>query len=231
MTARPVGRGGVRAGEVAGGGVVAVATILAIVGAAILVFLNPVWIGFEQGRAGATAWTGWSTAEVSQATAGILHDLVIGPPDFAMTVAGAPVLDARERAHMEDARRVFAAFGGAALAAAIVLVAAAVRWRRRAWFWRAVAIGGALLAGSVVMLGVFFTISFDTAFELFHRLLFPAGSYDFDPATARLVQLFPEAFWFETTIAFAVVLVGLSIGVTWFALWRIGRIESRTDGS
>ncbi len=231
MTARPVARGDVRAGEVAGGAVVALATMLVIVGAAILVFLNPVWVGFEQGRADAAAWTGWPASQVSAATGGILHDLVIGPPDFAMTVGGVPVLDARERAHMQDVRGVFAMFGLAAIVAAIVLVAAALRWRRRAWFWRAVAIGGAVLAGSVVMLGAFFAISFDTAFELFHRLLFPAGSYDFDPATARLVQLFPEAFWFETSIALGVVLVLLSIAVACFALWRTGRIESRVAGS
>ncbi len=100
----------------------------------------------------------------------------------------------------------------------------------RAWFWRAVAIGGTVLASAVVFLGVFVAVAFDPAFELFHRLFFPAGSYDFDPATARLVQLFPEAFWYQTSVAFGVVLVGLSLGVALFALRRVRRLSDARPG-
>ena len=43
-------------------------------------------------------------------------------------------------------------------------------------------------------------VAFDWLFETFHSLFFPGGSYDFDPATERLVQLFPFQFWQETAI-------------------------------
>ena len=50
------------------------------------------------------------------------------------------------------------------------------------------------------MLGVVALVAFDTLFEVFHEIFFPAGSYLFDPATERLVQLFPFEFWQETAI-------------------------------
>jgi integral membrane protein (TIGR01906 family) len=221
---------GERAIEGLGGAIVAIATILALVGIAILVFLNPAWIGLEQGRANAAGWTGWSRAQVTEVTNEVLHDLIVGPPDFAMTVDGAPVFDAREQAHMRDTRRVFGGFGFAVLAALVVLVVARLRSGGNVWFWRSVAAGAAVLGVAVVSLGIVFAVSFDTAFEVFHRLFFPAGSYDFDPATARLVQLFPEAFWYETSIAFGIVIVVASAAVAWYALRRVRR-GARSDGA
>jgi hypothetical protein len=37
---------------------IAVAAGLAIVAVTLPLFLNPIWVAFEQGRAQATAWTG-----------------------------------------------------------------------------------------------------------------------------------------------------------------------------
>ena len=42
--------------------VVGIAAALVIVAIAILPFLTPAWVGFEQGRAQAAAWTGYSEA-------------------------------------------------------------------------------------------------------------------------------------------------------------------------
>jgi integral membrane protein (TIGR01906 family) len=199
------------------GALVAVSTMLVLVGVGILLFFNPLWVGFEQGRSQAAAWTGWSEAQVSETTNAVLHDMIVGPPDFAMTVGGGPVFDERERQHLADARRAFIGFGIAALAAVVALVAA--RWRSggAGWFWRAVATGAAVLAVAVLAIGMFVTVSFDLAFELFHRLLFAGGTYTFDPATERLVQIFPEQFWFETAIGLGIVLVVGSAAVYWFA--------------
>ena len=38
-------------------------------------------------------------------------------------------------------------------------------------------------------------------------LLFPGGSYTFDPRTERLVQLFPFRFWFETSLALGALIL------------------------
>jgi uncharacterized membrane protein len=46
-----------------------------------------------------------------------------------------------------------------------------------------------------------------------HRVFFQAGSYTFDPRTDRLVQLFPDQFWFESAMALGVAVVALSGGI------------------
>ena len=184
-------------------------TMITIVALAILVFLNPVWVGFEQDRTGAAQLTGFDQATVHTVTNSILHDLVFGPPDFAVTVAGTPVLGERERAHMVDVRGVFFDFGGLALLAVLVFVNLAILGRGQGWFRHAVRRGALVLAGLVVVLGIAAALAFDAVFETFHQLFFPAGSFDF-AAGSKLIQLFPDQFWFETSLLLAVVILGLS---------------------
>ena len=81
----------------------------------------------------------------------------------------------------------------------VVLVAASRRADRRAT-WRAVRGGAIGLSVGVVIVGIVGFFAFDQLFELFHEVFFPPGSYLFDPATDRLVQLFPFAFWDETAM-------------------------------
>jgi integral membrane protein (TIGR01906 family) len=81
------------------------------------------------------------------------------------------------------------------------------------------------LAVGVVVAGVIATFFFDQAFEVFHELFFPAGSYTFDPRTDRLVQLFPFDFWSETTIVLGVGILLLA-GVVWLVARRLGRERS-----
>ena len=96
---------------------IGLATALAIVAVVLPLFLNPVWVAFEQGRAEAAAWTGFSEPDLRAATDAILADLVVGPPDFDVAVAGEPVLNERERGHMRDVRGVFAGFFAVTLVA------------------------------------------------------------------------------------------------------------------
>jgi hypothetical protein len=191
--------------------ILAVATAMAIVAGSILPFLNPLWVGFEQRRADALAWTGYSDVELSTATNAILADLVLGPPAFDVSIRGEPVLKERERGHMRDVRTVFLGFG---LLGAAAVAALAIGWRRArhdrqalARFRRAVRSGAGGLAVAVVALGFGTLVAFDALFDLFHLLLFPGGSYTFDPRTERLVQLFPFGFWFETSLALGAVIL------------------------
>ena len=86
---------------------IGLATALAIVAVTLPLFLNPVWVAFEQGRAQATAWTGFTEPELRAATDAILADLVVGPPEFDVTVAGdAGPQRARTRAHAGRPRGV-----------------------------------------------------------------------------------------------------------------------------
>jgi integral membrane protein (TIGR01906 family) len=202
---------------------IAIATAVVIVAVAILPFLTPAWVGFEQGRAQASAFTGYGEADLRAATDAILADLVLGPPTFDVEVAGVAVLNERERGHMRDVRTVFGGLAIAAVVSVVVLIAAAVRRRDRAATWRAVRGGATWLAVAVVGLGVFALVAFDTLFSVFHEVLFPAGSYDFDPATERLVQLFPFQFWQESAIAVGVVIIALSAVVAVVAHGRAAR--------
>lgn len=210
--------------------VTGIATALVIVALAIIPFLNPVWVGFEQGRADAPAWTGFSPADLAIVTGEILADLVIGPPAFDVELNGQPVLAEREREHMRDVRNVFVAFYAAALVGALVLVGAYLAGRLRGVrsriaFWRRLAGSGRVIAIVTVVGGITGVFFFDTAFEVFHRLFFPAGTYLFDPSTDRLVQLFPEQFWVETTIGVGVVVIALSVGLALLAGRRAAGLE------
>lgn len=199
-------------GALTGSVVIGLATALVIVAVALPLFLNPLWVGFEQGRAQATVWTGFSEPELRGATDAILSDLVLGPPDFDVAVAGTPLLNERERGHMRDVRGVFIGFFAVALllGAAGLVSAARRRGADRARSWRGVRNGALALIGTLVIGGLVSLVAFDVLFAMFHSIFFAGGSYTFDPATERLVQLFPFQFWQETAIAVGAVCIALA---------------------
>jgi integral membrane protein (TIGR01906 family) len=209
--------------------VAGVATPFVIVAVAVMLFLNPIWVGFDQGRSDVAGLTGYSPAQVQAVTGSILSDLVFGPPSFDATVNGAGVLDGSERNHMADVRKVLVGLGLVALIAAVLLAIAGVAGRGRRWFWRAVGAGARVLSVGVVVVGVAFALFFDQAFELFHEIFFPPGTYMFDPRTEKLVQLFPDQFWSETSVAIAAAVLALSLLVAVIA-GRLGREESPPSG-
>ncbi len=214
---------------------VGASTAIVVLGLTVLPFLTPTWVGFEQGRAQSAAWTGFNPAELQAATDSILADLVVGPPDFDVTVAGTPVLKPAERAHMRDVRSVFTGFyvvAGIALAILVLSWITAHRSgaRRRTQFLRAARAGAATLAVALVVAGVVAAVAFDAAFEVFHSLFFPAGTYNFDPQTDRLVQLFPDVFWSETTMVVGAVAIVAS-AILFVAVGRRLRAEADEDRS
>jgi integral membrane protein (TIGR01906 family) len=207
--------------------VVGVATALVIVGATIALFFNPVWVAYAQGRTDAAALTGWTPEQVDSVTREIVAEVWLGPGTFGQAVAGEPVFDDRERAHMADVRQLVLGFYALVLGAALALVVLGLAsgWSRR--FWRAVGTGAKVLVVGSIAVGVAFALFFDRAFTLFHELFFTEGSWTFDPATDRLVQLFPYRFWAETTVVMAVVGLGLAIGV-WAGARRLERAGTRS---
>jgi integral membrane protein (TIGR01906 family) len=200
---------------------IGLATAIVILAVAIVPLLTPQWVTFEQGRANATAWTGYTTEQLRTATDAILADLVLGG-DYAVQIGGQPVLSDRERAHMSDVRTVFR---GLWMLAALSLVVLAVGSRRadRARLWRAVRRGALGLTVGVVIVGVVGLVAFDRLFELFHRIFFPAGSYLFDPRTDHLVQLFPFQFWEETAMVAGAVIIAMALVVALVGGRRVER--------
>ncbi|MDQ2965199.1 MAG: DUF1461 domain-containing protein [Chloroflexota bacterium] len=197
--------------------VVAVATAIVILALAILPFLNPAWVSFEQGRSRADAWTGFSPSELRTATDAILADLLLGPPNFDIEVRGQPVLSAQERGHMADVRGVFVAFSLLAIISAAVLAVARRLGRGEAAFWRSVRAGAIGATAAIIAIGLVGMYAFDAVFEAFHRLFFTGGNYTFDPTTDRLVQLFPYQFWMETSFVLGVVVLILAAVAMWLA--------------
>jgi len=126
-------------------------------------------------------------------------------------------------------RGVFQGFFLLLALSVLILVATFGRRRdpatRAAWL-QAVRRGAAALAVVIAVLGAVSLVAFDAAFELFHQLFFAPGSYDFDPATSRLVQLFPDQFWSDTTLALGIVVLAASGVVAWLATRRLGSIAT-----
>ena len=210
--------------------VTGLAAALVILALAIAPFLTPAWVGFAQTRAQAEAWTGWTTEQLATVTGQVLADLVVGPPDFDATLDGAPVLNDAERSHMRDVRGVFAAFYAVALGAAAVLVVAFLAARgvaARTRFWRRLERTGLVVAGVTVVGGLAGVLLFDQAFLLFHEIFFPGGNYLFDPSTERLVQLFPQSFWVESSVGVGAVVVVLAVALTLVARWRRRRLAGQ----
>ncbi len=209
-------------------GIVDVAAPVVIVGAALAIAPHPGWIGFEQERSGVPALTGFTRDEVRRVTAGILSDLVVGPPSFAVSIDGRPVLDAAERAHMADVRRLLLAFGAVVALAFVALVTVLVPDRRQPLAWRGVSRGATVLAVVIAVAGAWVLISFDTAFVAFHLVTFPQGDFAFDPLTQRLVQLFPERFWSDAAVAMGLLLLAMPGATAALAERRAGRLSRAT---
>jgi len=201
--------------------VIAASTALVLLGASILPFANPVFVRFEQDRAGVGALTGYDSAELDRVTGSILGDLFLAQGNFNVgDTRLMPILSDREQAHMRDVRGVFQGFFALVIVSAVVLVWAFRRARApeaRAAAWRSVGSGARGLVFVLVVAGAFAVFAFDAAFEVFHRLFFSAGSYTFDPRTDRLVQLFPEQFWSETAIAVGAVAIVAALLTAWQA--------------
>lgn len=206
--------------------VVGFATILTLVGIVVGLFFNPVWVGFEQGRTRADLWTGYPTETVRAVTDAVVGEVYLGPGTFTQSVDGVPVFSARERVHMANVHGIVVAFFGLVLAAVAFLVVGGILARGAGWYWRAVARSAAILAVGAVIVGIAFALVFDQAFTLFHDLLFASGTWTFDPATDRLVQLFPYDFWTETFVAGAVVGLLLTTATWAFARQRAAHVEA-----
>src|SRR5437867_10722652 len=107
----------------AAGIVVGLAAMVVIVAVTVAVFFNPVYVAFEQDRAQAAAWTGYTPEDVHAVTNSVLGQLYFGPATFDQAVSGQTVFDARERAHLADVRGVLLGLGVATFIALLALIA------------------------------------------------------------------------------------------------------------
>ena len=205
---------------------VALATSVTILAGALIVLLQPFYVHAALDASGSARLLGVSREEAHRLSDQTVRELLAGPATFAFPFhGGAPFYDSSEAAHLRDVRGVlfaFLALGGLSLAG---LVVAFARGRRRPWPWRAASLGGGALAASLAGLSVVALLAFEAGFELFHRVLFPGGNWAFDPASQRLAQLYPVAFWQLTSAALALTAISGGLLVWWAAGRRARQLE------
>jgi integral membrane protein (TIGR01906 family) len=201
-----------------------VATAIVILAASLLVLFLPFYIHPALDAAGAPGFLGVSPAQAHELSDRTIHELFLGPATFAFAGPdGRPFYDADEAAHLRDVRIVLISFLAIAAASLLLLVAALAYGWRRPVVWRAVGRGGLGLAVGLAIIGGLAIIAFETVFELFHVIFFPTGNWAFDPATQRLVQLYPLAFWQITAGALGVLTIGGGLIV-----WLVARRRTRS---
>ena len=182
--------------------------------------------GFD--RYDAESRTGLDRAEVDRAGAALrayfLSDderaeISITTPDGATE----PLLSEREIRHMVDVKLLIVRTYDAGWASIGVIVA----FLLGAWYWRRPRVGDAmagagLYAGAgiglaIVVLGVVAVTGFDEAFRQFHLLFFTNDLWQLS-SRDRLIQMFPQGFFFETTLLIGAATIAVA-GGTALAGW------------
>ncbi|HEY8135138.1 MAG TPA: DUF1461 domain-containing protein [Candidatus Limnocylindrales bacterium] len=201
------------------------ATALVIIVVGVLLLTTSIWMHFAIPAAGG-GLPGYPIEASLVASDRTVRQL-LGLGDFLISVecpGAAPcppqelLYTADEQAHLRDARAVLYLFVALAVASLAFVIAALAHRPHDARRWRAVARGGAGLAIGAVVVGVVGYLVFDAAFELFHRVLFPGGNWEF-PADSNMIRLYPYAFWQLTAAALGMLSV-IGGGLVWWLARR-----------
>ncbi|MFM2147070.1 MAG: hypothetical protein RL546_240 [Chloroflexota bacterium] len=187
-------------------------TLLALLSLTLGLFLLPPVTHLFLGVAGSAETLSIDHAVACALSDALVRDLLVAGA-FDVPLNGEPLLSISERSHLVDVGVLFRILmtGGALAFLALV----GLYRRNRRWFIEGLHDGALLLGAGAAAVGVSFTVAFDATFTFAHELLFPAGNWTFNPATDRLVQLYPANFWVSVAISFCAVLVGAAaIGFT-----------------
>jgi len=192
--------------------------------------LNSQWLqeyGFDKYNVSHT--TGLADAELEKAASGLISYFNSDEDFIDITVIkdGQPftLFNQQEVAHLKDVKGLVWLNYWVLLGTGIyVLLYATVSlcwltkecWRRLA---RAVIYGSGLNLGLMLVLGIMAMLDFDEFFLQFHLISFANDLWLLDPTKDYLIMLFPQGFWYDTTIfctlltvGFAVVLAGIAGG-------------------
>lgn len=195
-----------------------------------LLLFNPLFTSALQVRHDVAAAFDTTQEAVERVTTAFLVDIYLDGPFDALLDGDGPLLDADERSHMSDVSglvRLLAAILGVA---AVVAIVTGVRLRREPRRQGEIMIMAAgAIGATALLLGISFAVAFDTAFLLFHELLFPPGTFLFATGS-DLITLFPEGFWFDAALAAggAIILTALVVTAVGIVRWRSGERLSTT---
>ena len=180
-------------------------TLLAMIALTLGLFLLPPVVHLLLDLANASESLNVAAPVAHSLSDALVRDLLVGGA-FDVPLSGEPLLSASERSHLVDVGVLFRILMIAGAASMAVLTTLFIRKRRL--FYQALHDGALLLGTGAALVGGAFALAFDATFTFAHELLFPAGNWTFNPATDRLVQLYPMSFWLLAAISFCVVLVG-----------------------
>ena len=180
-------------------------TLLALLALTLGLFLLPPVVHLLLDLANASESLNVAAPVAHSLSDALVRDLLVGGA-FDVPLSGEQLLSASERSHLVDVGVLFRILMIAGAASMAVLTTLFIRKRR--WFYQALHDGALLLGTGAALVGGAFALAFDATFTFAHELLFPAGNWTFNPATDRLVQLYPMSFWLLAAISFCVVLVG-----------------------
>lgn len=183
----------------------AAVTLLALLALTLGLFLLPPIVHLLLDLANAAENLNVAAPVAHSLSDALVRDLLVGGA-FDVPLSGEPLLSASERSHLVDVGVLFRILMIAGAISLAVLTTLFIRKRR--WFYQALHDGALLLGMGAALVGGAFALAFDATFTFAHELLFPAGNWTFNPATDRLVQLYPMNFWLLAAISFCVVLVG-----------------------
>jgi integral membrane protein (TIGR01906 family) len=198
------------------------AAALTIVLTGPLLLFNPWLVSAEQARHSVAASLGTDQPAVDRVTDAMLRDLFLNG-DFGASLDGsAPILDASERSHMQDVGGLVRVLAVLEVAALVTLILTG-RWlrRERARRGRLLLRAAGGVGAAALVLGAFFALDFDAAFAAFHAVFFKAGTWQFG-AESNLIHLFPEQFWFETSLLAGASIVLAALLAAWLARGDLG---------
>jgi len=181
----------------------AVSAAALAIGATTAIFLTPPVVHALLSVSDAHTVLGVEPTVAEALSDALVGDLLIGGA-FEAPLGDAPLLSAGERSHLADVGGLLRAVLAAGLGGLLALTGA--RLRRREWLRAAIRDGAALIVGGALLAAAAFALAFDATFSFFHGLFFAAGTWTFNPATDRLVQLYPQDFWVLAAMLFCLVL-------------------------
>jgi integral membrane protein (TIGR01906 family) len=186
----------------------ALAAAALTIAATTAIFLTPPVVHLLLGVSDAPASLGVEPAVAEGLSDALVGDLLTDGA-FDAPLGGAPLLSDGERAHLVDVGGLLRTVLGAGVGGLLLL--GFTRLRRRTWLRAAARDGAMLIAGGALAAAAAFALAFDATFSFFHGLFFAAGTWSFNPATDRLVQLYPERFWILAALLFCVTLAAISL--------------------
>ena len=189
-----------------------VALPVAVVTTNIRLLANaPVVYSYAFDRYGAEDATGLSRADLDSTANALRQYFNNDEKTFYHTVTEGglpgPVFNARETRHMQDVKQLFVWVNRLQEFSVVFVLAYVVAffvWARDSNVRQLAAqslIGlglGTLVVGGVAVVAAF---GFDAAFTRFHELFFSNNLWQLDPSRDHLIQMFPQGFWRDITIA------------------------------